>query len=177
MSSPFSLSAMTRQPAVIVYDTGPIAASSVSGRLTLGIISDGRWAVKGSLIDGAQFVGDQYEATIGVNFRDPAGGFFAHRHIGVLGGHVAGGTRRSDWEKFGESAFIRDNWDAIRANGFSAVLSVRDSVGQIFQLVGAGVLIAAVVVAGAAGGKTHWETKPDGSPRLVVPIEMDPPRE
>jgi hypothetical protein len=171
MRSPYSLAAMAHQPAVITYDTGPISASTVSGRLALGIVSDGRWSYKGSLIDGAQLVGDWYEANMILNFTDSQGRMKAVTHSGELGSHIAGGSRRADWEEFGEDPFIRDNWDAIRATGFTASLSARDSAGQIFFLVGTSILVVAVGVSMiASGGKadSHWEVQPDGSPTLVV---------
>jgi hypothetical protein len=159
MVPPISLTELSHRPAVIVYDTGFIIASTVSGRVQLAIVSDGEWSFRGELSDQATLVGDRFEMEMKLNFVDSKGNYKSVTQTGELGSQVVGPSRKFSWLKGGNDPFIRDNWDNIRANGYSGRLTVSDSGTQVFALVGLGIVVGMAVplVISMASGKGHWE--------------------
>ncbi|CCI16437.1 hypothetical protein MICAE_870003 [Microcystis aeruginosa PCC 9806] len=159
MVPPISLTELSHRPAVIVYDTGFIIASTVSGRVQLAIVSDGEWSFRGELSDQATLVGDKFEMEMKLNFVDSKGNYKSVTQTGELGSQVVGDSRKFSWQQNGIDPFIRDNWDNIRANGYSGRLTVHDSPAQVFALVGLGIFVGMAVplVIAMASGKGHWE--------------------
>jgi len=181
-SRPISLKELSNRPAVIVYNTGVIKASAATGSFQVAILSDGGWSFRGSLSSDAFLVGDVFTMEMTLNYVDSMGIQKQFIKTSELGSKMLGPSKSMVWQENGRDQFIEDNWNRIRASGYSGKLTVSDTPGHIFGLVttggvvvaGAGALVALV----AAGGKVEeftggeWRNDENGDPVFWRPPEL-----
>jgi len=181
-SRPITLKELSNRPAVILYDTGVIRASAVSGNVQLAIASDGRWTFQGSLSSDATLIGDFFEMEMTLNFVDSNGFQRKQMKTGELGSDIFGPSSSISWQDHGHDEFIRINWNSIRAQAYTGKLSVKDSGGQILAFIGTGFIFAALAATAILLASGNAELKPlelrrdkDGNLEIVQPIGIPLP--
>jgi len=136
--------------------TTSLSSSSVTCSAELWMNSAGDWVYKGHMHNSG-FFGFNVVVVSTPRFQDANGNIFAPNVERHVGGTTSGDDRSDDWSQVGSGEpFIRDNWDSIRSAGLKTVMDVDVTLGDIVQLIGAGLPIAVgVVIAGAIllGGK------------------------
>jgi hypothetical protein len=154
---PFSMRSVIRRldPETVIFASGPLGPSTVTGWGQLGILSDGSWSFRGHVREDGG-VGHNYVLAIALGFKDPSGKIIAFAHEGSVSGTVAIGSRDSDWQEDGHNLLIADAWDDIKNSGFEARLHVSTDPLEVLEtvLVGliAGAVAAGVIIFGASPG-------------------------
>jgi hypothetical protein len=165
----FASSGAEDRPDTVVHDSGWLHPSTVHGWAKLILSSDGNWSYSGHIHE-AGFVGNNVTFTMALDYRDLAGNVLVFAESDSLGSTANPfDSRDHDWQQFGNSPVLSQNWEAIKGRGWTAELHTSTDPWQVF---------AAVLVpfAGAAvflmmrdpGWRCDSETDPDNNNSLIL---------
>ena len=148
----------------VVFDSGMLGPSTVSGQAQLALSSDGFWSFRGSVHESGA-VGHNYFFAFALNVTDSAGKTLAFVQQGSVSGTFDVGSRDDTWQQDGYDPFIVASWDTIRTSGYNARLHVSTDPLQAVEAVLAG-LFTAAAAAGfavfAANATCNWQAKGPG---------------
>lgn len=157
-SSPISLKNLANLPISVVFSSGNLGPSTVTGSAELAIHSDGFWNFRGTIHESG-FLGHNYAFAVVLDELDHSGKAIGKYHEGKVGGTIDPFDSRDDsWYETYQDQYISDNWDIIVNSGAKFNLHVSTDPIQVLELAVAPLVAAAAVGVVILGGKAA----PDG---------------
>jgi hypothetical protein len=124
------------------YQSERLISGYVHGSATLFLQSDGATAFSGQVHESG-VVGDHFVMAVALlDVRDANGNTPVFVHKDTVVGQLQIGFSDKNWNDYGGSAVIRDNWEAVRTSRIQTVLKTQTDPWQVTELVIAGLFIA-----------------------------------
>jgi hypothetical protein len=185
LDRPISVSDVIRRtkPEHVIFRSGDLGPSTVTGRAALSATSDGFWWFAGEVRESGFFSHD-YAFGVVLKFVPPDGIAFASGNQGDVHGTQSVGSRVDHWSLTGYDRRIGTYWDDIKNSSAHFELHVDTDLGQVLEGI-RNVLFPPVVLLGLLAqnpqvacaledGSEPYDDSPDSSVNQPT-VKCNPP--
>jgi hypothetical protein len=131
--SPISIRNLLAPRVFIARGSRELSAGSLTGWAEFTSFSNGRWCYKGHLDSDAMFFSEKYTFSAWPYYVHPSGSTVSVTQSGDIGPRDS-----NDWEQWGHSLWIAENWEEIVSHGTHFHLHTSASFGwdEFFRIMG-----------------------------------------
>lgn len=166
----------TVNPNQIIFDSGLLTPSTISGWAQLGISCDGFWSFRGHFHESGA-AGNFFRIVVQSDAPAINGKVLWVEVNGKTNGELMLGSSDTDWQRDGNDSWITENWDVLVSHHVSFFLTVDIKPFDVFLLTVEGILVAGLAIFGGSkvcpNPTCHWGQTRDGQSGYICECHPD----